>query len=243
MATTTDNDMDTMLADIAAIRNLDIDGLRARIDTIAKNENAEPEIVARRILDDLHAHQETAIAPVETGQENKRSRSLIIVSKEQAVLLKAAGRMPNDATPVEMDYAFAVANRLGLDPMRKQIQFIRFEKGSPIEPYISIGGLEAIAARSGDWAGVDMPVIETDDSGQLVAVSITVYRIVHGIRCPFSTRVLFNEFAKKRNDGQLRNTWATMGTHMLEKVALANAIRMAFPEEVSELYVEEEVDK
>jgi phage recombination protein Bet len=231
--TATISDMDTDLAELADIKNLDIDDLRARIEDIAKNEGKEPESIARQILDDARAQQETAITPV----ENKRSRSLVNITDEQATLLKAVGRMPQDATRVEMDFAFEVANRLNLDPMRKQIQFIRFQKGKPIEPYISIGGLEAIAARSKDWAGADLPMLERDEDGKLVAATVTVYRIVHGVRCGFSARAILSEFMKKDS-----YTWPTMPTHMLEKVALANALRMAFPEEISDIYVEEEVN-
>lgn len=230
--------MEQMLDAIAVLAKCSREDAEASINEKATDEGKDPLDVAKDYLAELQAPVVTVqpSAAITVVNDNRRSRALATITPEQAKLLKAAGRMPADATPVEMDYAFATANRLGLDPMRKQIQFIRFEKKGPLEPYITIGGLEAIAARSGDWAGADMPVLERDENGQLLSASVTVYRIVHGVRCGFSARAVLGEFAKKSS-----YTWPTMPTHMLEKVALANALKMAFPEEIGDLYVEEEV--
>jgi phage recombination protein Bet len=164
------------------------------------------------------------------------------LTAEQVRLLKSTGRFPQDASPDEVAFGLSVAASLHLDPKRKQIRFLRFRPDEPIEPFVAIDGLQAIAARTGGWAGIDLPKLEfanpTDQ--QPVSASVTVYRMIGGQRCAFSSIVWWTEAARHRRDGQLNRPWAEMPRLMLGKVARAAALRMAFPEELSGVYSEEE---
>ncbi len=53
----------------------------------------------------------------------------------------------------------------------------------------------------------------------------------------------FWEFAKTMKSGDLMGSWKTMPYLMLEKCAVANVMRWAFPEALTGLYVAEEIDK
>ena len=172
----------------------------------------------------------------------ERQRVVPAPTSDQVRLLKAAGRFPGDATKDEIEYGFAVARALGLNPLRKQIRFIRFAKGEPIEPFIAIDGLQAIAARTGQFAGVDAPVFERDvkEPDHPVSAMVTVFRLISGQRCGFTGIVQWSEFAKKDREGKLVRAWTQMPYFMLGKVARAAAIRMGFPEETGGVYVEEE---
>ena len=170
--------------------------------------------------------------------ENQQERAPLTL--EQVTLLKSLGKFPQDASPTEMAFGMAVANRLNLSPLRRQIRFIRFASDEPIEPFVTIDGLQAIAARTGQYAGIDKPTFDYDKDGKMVAASATAYRMVNGQRCPFSSFVLWDEFARKKRSGDLTRAWTEMPMHMLGKVARAHALRIAFPEELGGVFEESE---
>jgi phage recombination protein Bet len=176
------------------------------------------------------------------GPSAPTSPSLTGLSEEQVRLLKSLGRFPSDATPDEVSFGLNVARRFGLDPFRKQIRFVRFRQTDPIDPFVTIDGLYAIAARTGEWAGIDPPQYEVNPEHPEVPVSAsaTVYRMVHGTRYPFAAIVRFSEFVKRNREGEMTRPWQEMPFHMLGKVARAHALRMAFPEELSGVYEESE---
>lgn len=98
----------------------------------------------------------------------------------------------------------------------------------------SIDWSRKTASRAG-LAGKDAPVYQFDDKGNIMSCSITVYKIVDGVRCPFTALVFFKEYTTGKN------LWASKPMTMIAKVAEMHALRMAFPEELSQAYVEEEV--
>ena len=211
-------------------------------DTAAKTGTAQPvpappPLPERPPMSGESHEPETAVAIATTGVP-----ASVKPTAEQVRLLKSAGKFPQNASSDEIAFGFAVATRLGLDPLRRQIRFIRFEENSPIEPFVTIDGLQAIAARTREWAGVDAPQFEVgkDHPDTPVSAAVTVYRMVAGKRCPFTAIVRWSEFSKRNKAGELSRTWRQMPFHMLAKVARANAIRMACPEETSGVFVEEE---
>jgi hypothetical protein len=106
-----------------------------------------------------------------------------------------------------------------------------------------IDGLRLIAGRTREYAGSDEPVfVETDQkttAGKTrpSKASVTVWRFVQGVRCPYTGSVYWEEYA------QSSSTWNGMPHVMLAKCAEAHALRKAFPEDLSGLYVEEEMDQ
>ncbi|SMO61154.1 phage recombination protein Bet [Balnearium lithotrophicum] len=58
---------------------------------------------------------------------------------------------------------------------------------------------------------------------------------------PIRTEVAIEEYARKTKDGKLMSNWATMPATMIRKVALVQALREAFPSEMSGMYVAEEM--
>jgi len=100
----------------------------------------------------------------------------------------------------------------------------------------SIDWSRKTASRAG-LAGKDAPVYQFDDKGKIMSCSVTVYKILDGVRCPFTALVFFKEYTTGKN------LWASKPMTMIAKVAEMHALRMAFPEELSQAYVEEEVVK
>lgn len=63
---------------------------------------------------------------------------------------------------------------------------------------------------------------------------------IKGYECPIYVEVDFDEFAGKKKDGSLNSMWSKMPGVMIHKVAVAHALRLAFPCEFSGMYVAEE---
>src|SRR6185369_10119200 len=93
----------------------------------------------------------------------------------------------------------------------------------------SIDYMRKIAMETKEYAGKDAPVFTDDDT-----CSVTVKRIVGGEVRDFTATVYLSEYSTGKNQ------WATRPKTMLSKVAEMHALRMAFPEELSKAYIEEE---
>lgn len=127
-----------------------------------------------------------------------------------------------------------------------------------------IGEAQITASRTQAWAGMDEAVFgpditeqfrgsRRDEGGHNTAVTeevtypewckFTVYRMVQGVRCPFTVRVFWKETYSRmgsRNSKLPTDVWIRRPKSQLEKCAKAAALRAAFPEEVS--YVAEEME-
>lgn len=116
--------------------------------------------------------------------------------------------------------------------LKKDVYAIGY--GNSYSLVTSIDWSRKTASRAG-LAGKDAPIYQFDDKGNVMSCSITVYKIVDGVRCPFTALVFFKEYTTGKN------LWASKPMTMIAKVAEMHALRMAFPEELSQAYVEEEV--
>jgi len=162
--------------------------------------------------------------------------------------LVQAGVIPS-GTPPAMVTVFAIAcQQHGLSPFKKEIYLVPYSgKYSTI---VGIDGLRAKADRTGQLAGKDdakydaMPDGSFKTAAQLIfdkkrptTCTVTVYRAIGGMRCPFTKTVLFAEYCPASNSGK----WATMPFNMIEKCAEAQALRMGFASETAGLNIEEEI--
>jgi hypothetical protein len=117
----------------------------------------------------------------------------------------------------------------------------------------TIGFLRTIAQRSGNYAG-QLPTIWIYEDGkeyevalkgqQPYAAKVSVLRT--GWAQPITVVARWDAYAqtyKDNKDGKekLNPTWALRGPEQLEKCAEALALRKAFPEEASSLYLPEEI--
>lgn len=162
--------------------------------------------------------------------------------------LAMAGVIPKD-TPAAVVKVFAVAcHQHGLSPFKKEIYLVGY--GGKYSTIVGIDGLRAKADRTGQLAGKDdakydvMPDGSYKTAAQLIfekkrptTCTVTVYRAIGGMRCPFTKTVLFAEYCPQNNSGK----WGTMPFNMIEKCAEAHALRMGFASETAGLNIEEEV--
>ena len=142
-------------------------------------------------------------------------------------------------TDLETAYFFARAQKLGLDPLARQIFPVKL--AGRMEPFVGIHGIRMLAERTGQRGSerVTSRFYNPPDSEVPSAIEVTVERVRDGkvASYPFTARL--TEFAQKNSPPG--SSWAAKPEVMLTKCAAANAYRMAFPEVLGGLYIPEEV--
>ena len=164
-------------------------------------------------------------------------------SLEQAELIKAA--IAKDATDEEFRLFLYTSQRTGLDPLTKQIHLVRkkvkqaegsFKTVMTIQT--GIDGYRAIADRTGQLAGIDDPVYDTEEALSPKKATVTVYKMINHQRCPFTATARWKEYYPGETHGFM---WSKMPYLMLGKCAEALALRKAFPNDLSGIYTNEEM--
>lgn len=162
----------------------------------------------------------------------------------------APANTPNDAWQIFIEKC----RTYRLSPMRGQMCLVgRWDSSQNKNVYacqITIGGLRALALRTGQFEGTTEP--EWGDSEgnwyklwperlgkHPYAARIGVYRT--GFRTPVWGVAYFDEKAQTKRGGGLTHFWDKMGKLMILKCALADALRGAFEEECGGLYLHEEM--
>jgi phage recombination protein Bet len=157
------------------------------------------------------------------------------------------------ASNTELAYFAKVCQKTGLDPFSRQIYMqLRNNKKTgkkEITIIVGIDGLRLQAARSNAYGGSDDPVYNDGKSQyQMIAsgakkpvtASCTVWRIVQGIRVPFTATAAWDSYIPISGQDFM---WLKLPFLMLAKTAEALALRKAFPAETSGLYIAEEMQQ
>ncbi len=170
------------------------------------------------------------------------------MSREQVELIKSTVAI--GATDDELKMFLYTANRTGLDPLARQIYFMKRKVWNKakngydekVNIQSSIDGFRVVAERSGNYAGQDEPVFEEDTNGKPLLCKVSVYKFSPvGERYPASVGVAYwSEYCPKEGQDFM---WQKMPHTMLSKVAEALALRKAFPQDLSGLYTGDEMDQ
>jgi hypothetical protein len=120
------------------------------------------------------------------------------------------------------------------DFLEKNVYAIPFKGGYSL--VTSIDYARKIGMRSG-VVGKSAPVYQEDANNKIISCTVTIKKSVNGVIGDFTAMVFFGEY----NTG--KNQWVSKPRTMIAKVAEMHALRMACPEELSQSYSEEEVEK
>lgn len=167
---------------------------------------------------------------------------------EKLAIVKTAIGLP-DITNNELKFALAYADRLGADLIARQIYVVRTD--GKLTFMTSIDYARVVAQRSGQYRGQE-PVTYSEAlcgcEGYAKVqfphpewAEVPVFR--EGFDAPVSRRTYFHEYVPLERDGSVRYTWQKMPRVMLAKVAEMISLRMAFPNDLGNLYVAEEMDQ
>ena len=162
-------------------------------------------------------------------------------NNDQVSLIK--NTIAKDATDNELQLFLHQCKRTGLDPLTRQIYFMK--RGGKVTIQTSIDGFRVIAERSGDYAGQDEPVFEDvlDSEGKKKdkKCRVTVYRFRGDTRYPAAVGVAYwSEYCPQQGQDFM---WKKMPHTMLAKVAEALALRKAYPQDLSGLYTNDEMNQ
>ena len=164
-------------------------------------------------------------------------------NREQLELIKS--QIAPEATPDELKLFLYQAKRTGLDPLTRQIYCIhRWSKGGKrMTIQTSIDGFRVIAERSGTYGGQSEPIFTYDKEGNLESCKISVFRFHNDIRFEASVGVAYlTEYCQFDKEGKPMGLWAKPHI-MLGKVAEALALRKAYPQDLSGIYTNEEMQQ
>lgn len=177
----------------------------------------------------------------------KKDNALISFDEPTVELIK--NTIAVGATNQELNLFLYQAKRTGLDPLARQLYFIKRKvkdsNGNWIDKatiQTSIDGFRVIAERSKDYAGQDEPKFEQAPNSPFpTKCTVTVYRFRGQTRYPAGVGVAYwNEYAPAAGQDFM---WNKMPHTMLSKVAEALALRKAFPQDLSGLYTTDEMDQ
>jgi len=177
-----------------------------------------------------------------------------------------------DCNDDEFNMFIHMARALNLDPLRRQIYAFVFSKDKPdkrrMTVITAIDGFRAIAERTGNYRpDEDEPTYEIDPALKgplnpvgLVKATVRVWKHSHGAWHKVTASAHWDEFAPLKDEwgedektGKRKPTgrqtldttgnWGKMPRLMLAKVAEALALRKAWPDDFSNVYASEEIDR
>ncbi|MBB3268327.1 phage recombination protein Bet [Azospirillum sp. OGB3] len=177
------------------------------------------------------------------------------------VLVESTFPSAKSAEGILLAVAYCQARKL--DIMKRPVSIVPMWS-SALNRYVEtvwpgINELQTTAARTGEFAGIDAPIYGTEmtetftglvkDKTETVTLKfpewceVTVYRLVGGVRCPFTARIYWMETYSRKGSRSVLPTemWVKRPKGQLAKCAKADALRAAFPEECGG-YSAEEMD-
>ena len=165
--------------------------------------------------------------------------TLTLWTPEQAQLISTT--IAPGCSPDELKLFAYACQRTGLDPFSRQIYAIK--RGGKMTISSGIDGLRSIAERTGQldgsssyWCGEDGVWVDVWLSSKPPAAAKTIiYR--KGCAHPFTATARFADF----NAGQ--GLWSKMPSVMIAKCSEAQALRRAFPADLSGVYSTDEMDQ
>jgi len=160
-------------------------------------------------------------------------------TREQVELVKRTVAV--GATDDELALFLHTCKRTGLDPMAKQIHFVKrnSKSGPKVAFQTAIDGYRLVADRTGKYAGNDDPVFVEKD-GKPVSATVTVYKLINGERIAFGATARWSEYFPGEDQGFM---WRKMPYLMLGKCAEGLALRKAFPAELGGVYTDDEMQQ
>lgn len=143
-------------------------------------------------------------------------------------------------TPVTMKQAIMEGMIRGFtfkDFLEKNVYAIPFKEGYSLITSIDFARKKGMKSNV---VGKTAPEYEEGADG-IISCTVTVKRLVSGHIGDFTAKVYFSEYYKAGKNGY-PSLWDTKPRTMIAKVAEMHALRMACPEELSQTYIEEELE-
>ncbi len=181
------------------------------------------------------------IKKTKVKEKKNDGRKELAINPQQVELIRKT--VAKGATDDELKLFLYQAKRTGLDPLARQIYFVKriTSTGPHVTIQTSIDGFRIIAERSGLYAGQDEPVFEEKD-GKPMKCTVRVYKFgKNGERYLASVGIAYwDEYKPPMGQDFM---WQKMPHTMLAKVAESLALRKAFPQDLSGIYTSDEMEQ
>ncbi len=163
-----------------------------------------------------------------------------------------------DCNKAEFDTFIEICRANNLNPINREIYAFVFNKDKSdkrqLTPVVGIDGLRKIGERTGNYRpDSEPPRFEYDSDFKdvdanpvgIISCTVTVYKHSHGDWFPCPSTVYWDEFVPlfKGKIPHGKALWKEKPRLMIAKVAEAQALRKAFPDNFGNLYASEEMDK
>lgn len=159
---------------------------------------------------------------------------------------------PENVTEQEMMMFMSLCRYQGLNPFVRDAYLIKYGS-QPATIVVGKGALEKRAQRCERYRGFEAGIIVRTGDGSIEHRTGTFYLpeeqlvggwakvFVDGFTHPVEAAVSMQEYIGRKKDGSVNSQWATKPATMIRKVAKAQALREAFPEDMQGMYVAEEM--
>lgn len=142
-----------------------------------------------------------------------------------------------------------------LNPFLREAYLVKYGNTQPATMVVGKDVHFKRAMRNPNFDGLQAGVIvQNVQTGEIINREGTFYikseeRLVGGwakvflknYREPFYESVSIDEYMGRKKDGEINSMWSGKPATMIRKVAIAHALREAFPDEMSGMYVQEEI--
>lgn len=154
---------------------------------------------------------------------------------------------PNELSANDFDVFLHMIEKTGLDPIARQIYAIarqtKVKKGNNYEwvPVMSIqtsiDGFRLIADRTNCYSPAKPTEFQFNEHGKLLSATAYIKKFAGNVWHEIGETAFLSEYASNTN------FWNKFPTTMLAKVAEAKALRRAFPNDLSGLYTDDEMQQ
>lgn len=168
-------------------------------------------------------------------------------SNEQIDILKNS--ICKGVSNEEFQIFLMACNKTQLDPFMRQIYAVKRKAkrpdgtwGETMTIQTGIDGYRLIAERTGCYAPGPEPTYSYDNDGKILSATAYIKKMTRdGTWHTISSSAYIDEYCQKTKEGYPMGMWANMPRTMLAKCAESQALRKAFPAEMSGVYTKEEM--
>ena len=144
---------------------------------------------------------------------------------------------PN-ASEQELMMGLQIAKTFNLNPMKREVYFVKYGNNA-MSVLVGYEVYLKRAERSKNWNGMESSSEGSVKEGTLKAV-VKIFK--KNWDHPLTHEVYYSEYVQTKADGSPNRFWSTKPITMIKKVAVSQALRLAFPDEFDGMpYTSDEV--